>query len=278
MLAWAWIKPNPLPPVPPATCMEELIPKLDGILARYAPISLPEMDGVRLLRRRDTKYLMTEAEMLAALGDLTQDYRVLEIEGLRFSRYETVYFDHPALELYMAHHRGKINRHKVRIRTYVDSGLAFLEVKLKRKGATDKRRLQVRQLHSELTAGERQFITDQGVDAQSLSPSLRNTFARVTLVEPTLGERLTFDFGLTVSSPSNGGEAPQAWRGVCIAELKQSGINRLSPFARWAKARQIRPQRISKYCLGLLDLRKGLKGNRFLPKQRKLDNLIQHAV
>lgn len=257
--------------------MEELIPKLNGILARYAPISLAEMDGVRLLRRRDTKFLMTETDMLAALGDLADDYRILEIEGLRFSRYETVYFDHPALELYMAHHRGKINRHKVRMRTYVDSGLAFLEVKLKRKGATDKRRLRVPAIHNVLDPAERAFVADQGVNAADLSPSLRNRFARVTLVSVSLGERLTFDFGLTVSSPA-GGADPTVWQGVCIAELKQTGLNRQSPFARWAKARQLRPQRISKYCLGLLDVRKGLKGNRFLPKQRKLDNLIQHAV
>ena len=58
-------------------------------------------------------------------------YKVLTISGLRQGRYETRYFDTADYEMYTKHHNGKLNRYKVRFRTYVDSEMNFFEVKFK---------------------------------------------------------------------------------------------------------------------------------------------------
>ncbi len=54
---------------------------------------------------------------------------MLEIEGLRCFRYESVYFDTPDLAAYHQAATGRQNKFKVRTRTYVDSAECVLEVK-----------------------------------------------------------------------------------------------------------------------------------------------------
>ena len=59
-----------------------------------------------------------------------RDVRVLEIDGPRAaSRYRSVYFDTPDLDSYLAAARRRRRRFKIRIRSYLDSGRHFLEVK-----------------------------------------------------------------------------------------------------------------------------------------------------
>ena len=59
---------------------------------------------------------------------------------------------------------------------------------------------------------------------------------------------------------------------LVIAELKQEFINRNSPFYSLMKKLVIRPYRLSKYCLGTLEVygTENLKYNRFKEKLRKL--------
>lgn len=262
--------------------MIDLSDSFPEVLDRYSAISLEEMDSVELLRRKDTKYLLSAAQLLQALQLLDAHYAVLSVDNRRSSRYETLYYDHPNHQLYFAHHSRKVRRHKVRKRSYVDSGLVFLEVKLKRKGLTDKRRLRLPQLAPHFDDSQLRFIAEQEVSPLNLHPSLFNRFDRITLVNHEHTERLTLDWNIEVATPSLGTQSSELeltqWSGVCIAELKQSGINRRSPFARWAKASQIRPERISKYCMGLVDTQDGLKANRFKAKRRKLSKLKKNAI
>ena len=47
-----------------------------AVLTReYAPISLKEMDAVALLDRTDTKFILTDGQLLQALAAVQQDYR-----------------------------------------------------------------------------------------------------------------------------------------------------------------------------------------------------------
>ena len=63
-------------------------------------------------------------------------------EGRRIADYNTLYYDTPDLKMYIAHHDRKLNRQKLRARIYVDSGIAFCEVKNKNnKGRTKKKRI-----------------------------------------------------------------------------------------------------------------------------------------
>src|SRR5690606_25304222 len=96
-----------------------LSPNLSPLLAQLEPVGLAQLDGVALLDRTDTKYLLSLEQLTAALAELGDQYRVLAIDGLRLSPYQTVYFDSADFALYLRHHAGKKNRHKVRSRRYL---------------------------------------------------------------------------------------------------------------------------------------------------------------
>lgn len=99
------------------------------ILSHYEPITLDEMSGIRLMNRTDTKFVTTKPMLRQLLLLAQDDYRVQEIKGERIAPYYTVYFDTPDYAMYLRHETGHTNRQKLRIRSYVNSGLNFLEVK-----------------------------------------------------------------------------------------------------------------------------------------------------
>ena len=118
---------------------------LGGLLECFDPICLSQMKKFALLNRTDTKYVMSVGQLHNALANLSEHYRVLEINRLRMHHYRTLYFDTQDFALYQRHHSGGRNRYKVRSREYVDSGLSFLEIKLKtNKDRTIKSRLKTK--------------------------------------------------------------------------------------------------------------------------------------
>jgi hypothetical protein len=60
-----------------------------AVLQGFDAIHLSEMDPVALLRRTDTKYLLSEEQVSQALARLTDRYWILEIDGRRLHRYRT---------------------------------------------------------------------------------------------------------------------------------------------------------------------------------------------
>ena len=91
-----------------------------------------------------------------------------------------------------------------------------------------------------------------------------NTFQRLTLVHNVLNERLTLDFNIEFKF----GEISCPFPNLVISELKQEKINRSSPFFKIMKSKSLRPYRLSKYCLGSMELygEGKLKFNRFKRK------------
>ena len=81
-----------------------------NFLKSYAPISLREMEAVALLRRIDTKYVLHIRQLIQALDNLKDRYRVLEVQKCRLNRYHNLYFDTPEFELYHQHHNQQRNR------------------------------------------------------------------------------------------------------------------------------------------------------------------------
>ena len=73
--------------------LHTVVPQVPAVVEQYAPISLSEMASVALLNRTDTKFVMAAETLLAGLSQLQNDYRVLEIEGVRLHNYRTLYFD-----------------------------------------------------------------------------------------------------------------------------------------------------------------------------------------
>lgn len=248
-------------------------PSLSPALAEFAPISLAEMADVALLRRIDTKLVLREEQLVEALAHLSDDYDVLEIGNRRLHRYQTLYFDTPEYALYYQHHNGQGNRYKVRARTYLDSGLAFLEVKHKtHQGVTVKERLQTAELLRWIDPRARDFLAATfPYPADTLAPALWNQFRRVTLVSKHRAERLTLDVGLSFRV----GQMELALPGLAIAEVKQAAYSLRSEFIGQLRALGVRPMRFSKYCIGVSLLVPQVKHNHFKPSHLWLNRILQ---
>lgn len=245
---------------------------IQHILAGLEPISLSEMDSVKLMDRTDTKYTFH----VSALGSLLQEalpyYKVLSVENSRISRYETLYYDTERFDLYNRHHSGKLNRYKIRHRTYVESGLGFLEVKFKNnKGRTVKTRVKEKDFGSIQSGQAFDFLKTQlPFCPTALIPKIRINYSRITLVNKTSAERLTIDLNLEFRT----NDVTKNMGRLVIAEVKQDS-KAPSPFAAILKKKHIREGSISKYCFAVASSFAGVKTNNFKQKLSQVHKLIQ---
>ena len=246
--------------------------KLKEQLKTFSTIDLKQMDRVKLLRRSDTKYLISKKIISDLLPLIIRDYFILEIDGNRISSYHTAYLDTPDKIYYKHHHQGRKKRHKVRFRTYVESCSSFLEVKLKEKEKTNKKRIKSTQNNS-LDEAQKAFLSEWITeDFDQLNISLENTFQRVTLVHKIDQERVTIDFNLNFGMKNQTIPLDE----LVIIEIKQSRVNRNSLISKLLRSKLIRPFRLSKYCIGCILMDDGLKYNRFKSKLLKI-NQIQNV-
>jgi hypothetical protein len=246
------------------------------LLAGFETISLGDMANVALLNRTDIKYVMSAEQLYHALAQLTDRYRVLEIEGTALNHYQTLYFDTQDLSLYRRHHDGALNRYKVRSREYTDSHLAFLEVKLKtNEWRTIKSRQRTPQVVTEFGAETAGFLRDHyPYDSQALEPKLWNAFTRITLVSKHRVERLTLDLNLRFHNDDRQASLP----GIAIAEVKQEHFSMGSDFIQQMRALNRRPSGFSKYCTGVTLLYPGVKSNNFKPRLLLVNKLVRGGV
>lgn len=248
---------------------------INSQLSQFQSITLEEMDRVTLMNRIDTKFAFSKNRLNQILTLLTEDYFVLEINGKRGMEYESLYFDDAEYSLFSDHHRGKNNRVKVRIRNYVDSNLFFFEIKHKVKGRTDKHRISIPSFHAEITNRGQALLQNVFPTTKELHANITNRFTRITLVNKTAAERLTLDFDLRFTLK----EQNHSFDSLVIAELKQERIDRNSPFYTMMKSRQLRPYRLSKYCLGIMELvqEPKVKANRFKKRQLYLEKINDYV-
>ena len=178
---------------------------MEEILQQFAPITLDEMSGIRLMNRTDTKFVTTLPMLMQLLEMAKDDYFVQEIDGAHVAAYYTVYFDTPDCAMYTAHETGHTNRQKLRVRSYVDSHLNFLEVKTKNNhGRTKKKRISLDDFNPDQSSlfdvqgsAYADFLsTNLRYAPQTLSRQLENRFSRITLVNKGKTERLTIDTNL----------------------------------------------------------------------------------
>ena len=249
--------------------------KTEEALAKYSAISLSEMDHVKLMDRVDTKFAFSFAELPRFLEILASDYKCLEINGVRYAKYSSVYFDSEHFQFYHDHHRQKMSRFKIRMRKYVDSELTFLEIKHKFKGRTVKKRIKIGGLTNNLNDLHKDFIRNTKVGDYNLSACLENSFNRITLVGLHLNERLTLDFGINFKW----GNESKDLENLVIAELKQERADRNSPFFELMRKEAKRPYRLSKYCMGTMEIHrdKDLKTNRFKQKLNTINKIAAHV-
>jgi len=247
---------------------------LSDILNTFEPITLEEMDTVKLMNRIDTKFVFHASKLPAILEELKKNYRVLEMAGTRSTRYESVYFDLPDHDLYLQHHNGKSNRVKIRCRRYVDSETCFFEIKKKNnKGRTVKARVKTAGICEDITGKAKMLLGETtGIPAESLRPSLRVFFSRSTFVDKNMTERLTIDCDLLFRN----GNADTTFQNLIIAELKQERSSR-SIFRDILHRHHIADFRISKYCLGIISLNKNIKQNNFKSKLIQLNKIVHEC-
>lgn len=244
---------------------------------QFEPISLKEMDAVKLLNRNDTKFIFNVSMLPALLEEVRPHYRVLEINQVRMASYKTLYYDTPDLRLFQLHQNGRTHRFKVRFRNYVDSLLTFLEVKKKNnKGRTIKTRIKISEIEKALSPESATFLKKelQLDDVTQLQPVLKNNFYRITLVNKNCPERVTIDTGVTFSFNGERREMNE----LAIAEVKRDKLSSVSAFAQAMRNAHIIPRGISKYCLGTILLKPYIKHNTFKVQLRVIEKIINHAL
>ncbi len=239
-------------------------------LNSFKSISLAEMDSVRLMNRVDTKYAMSITELPELLEKLKGIYSVVEINGLRMSTYESMYFDDEKFSFFNAHHNGREERFKVRIRNYVESGLYFLEVKHRQKGRVAKKRVRLDGFEKELSKSSEEFVDEIVKENGPLHASMMNKYKRITLVDLIRQERLTIDIDLSFYWEGK----TETFENLVILELKQKRFDRHGQFNNIMRKIGKRPYRLSKYCIGSLSLYKGkIKHNMFKEKMLKIQKI-----
>ncbi len=254
--------------------METLQQHISREAGLFEPISLTEMDEVKLLNRMDTKYTFSLQHLPLLLQELRADYRLLQIGDKRCTSYETLYFDTEDYHFYTQHHNGKQNRYKVRMRQYIGSGLHYFEIKFKNnKKRTIKTRVK-RPVFDEHIEGRSSELLQRvaSMESDALQPALWVYFTRMTLVSKTLDERLTIDTGLHYRMD----DKTLAFPNIVIAEVKQDR-SRKSAFISLMLKHHIRQISISKYCLGIASLVDQVKKNNFKIRLNYI-NKINHET
>lgn len=239
-------------------------------VASFNPISLDEMQGVRLMNRTDTKFVISLSQLGQMLLFAKDFYRAQETLGERLIEYRTIYFDTCDWRMLRMHVTGHKTRQKVRARSYVGSHLNFVEIKKKdNHGRTRKKRIPVEALpQGPLTSVAADFVTSHSnYTAESLMPAIANGFRRITLVNNEMTERLTIDLDLHLENLRNGNGVHLA--DTVIVEVKRDG-RAPSHIVDWLRGNGIRKSGFSKYCYGALLTDSSLPVGKMKPKMRRL--------
>ena len=259
---------------------------MKDILQHFDPITLDEMKDIRLMNRTDTKFVTTQPMLRQLLQMACQDYYAQNIGGENIAAYYTVYFDTPDCAMYTKHETGHTNRQKLRIRSYVDSHLNFLEVKTKNNhGRTKKKRVSIdsfdpmhpqhdivfRRQNEEFVGYDDFLRTNLHYDPTLLSEQLENRFDRITLVNKGKTERLTIDLNLRFHNIAT--DNFRFMDDIVIIELKRDGLVH-SPILGHLRELRIKPHGFSKYVIGSALTNDQLHCNRLKPKLNDIRRLM----
>jgi hypothetical protein len=241
------------------------------------PITLEEMQNIRLMDRVDSKFVSSISILPRLLEEMIPYFKVQVNHGKRIAPYCTQYLDTPDLHMFRMHQNGKLNRQKIRIRSYVDSQVSFLEVKNKNnKGRTIKIRVPVDLSHiqsvEELNSSKEFLEQNALVDSRNLQPMLANEFKRITLVNNRATERVTLDFDLRFINHQTGRQEEVS--DLLVLELKQDGWQH-SDFRDIMHRLRIKASSFSKYCMGTVLTNPHIKYNRFKQKWTIINKLTQ---
>lgn len=242
------------------------------VFGALRPIGLDELvERAALLTRVDRKYILPVADLPAVAGGLAGDVRVLEMDGRREFGYRSVYFDTPGLDGYLGSAHRRRRRFKLRIRSYLDSGRHFFEIKTRgARGVTVKHRIPCSGDRLDLDPATLAYAETVLAGARIPYGPLRfahvltTHYRRTTLYVPSAGSRVTIDTALAWALP--GGAAARI-PGHAIVETKSGHATSVADRLLWSLGH--RPRSVSKYATGLAALRPDLPSNRWRPVLRR---------
>jgi hypothetical protein len=255
-----------------------IVLKLEDCFSLFDPISLERLSEVALMDRREEKFVIPNHWCDSIASELSDEFNVLEINGARKFDYHNLYFDTAGNRTLEDHLRGRKNRFKIRIRSYISSGLTFLEVKKRNVyGRSVKKRIkrECEVWDAALTEKELDFLRSHLSFADELQPSLYSKYSRYTLACIKRNERITFDTDLQFTSLE--GKTYRPLENLRIVELKQEKTDRRSPLHIVFRNRNDRlaplgrALRISKYLIGRLHTDEKLESRTYLSSLKKLN-------
>lgn len=252
-------------------------------LSGFNSHGLNDLNKANLMSRVDTKYVFNIHHLPNILDAVNHEYSVLEIDNRRISRYSSLYYDTNDLLFYSMHQQGRANRHKVRVRHYVDSQEKFVEVKFKNnKKRTIKKRTQIDLNENIYSQRSQEFMADLNVPHyDNLVPSQESSYYRIALASEKRGERVTIDIDLNSRCTFAGKESHHRLPDVVIVEVKQNRISRWTPISKAIRAEGIRKLRYSKYCMGMVLTtaeHELVKINRFKKIFRKVSKISDYTT
>lgn len=201
--------------------------------------------------RTDRKYLVSNKQFTEILLQTPADFSVVSDSGRLISQYESVYFDTPDLQLHKLAAVGRRRRFKLRTRTYVESKISFLELKIRNsRSQTKKTRLEI-PFDSRFSNPdahqiwiESELANHDASVPNAFGASLAVNFQRSTMVSLTEASRITIDSLLEFNSIS-AFNSPE-W---LIVETKSAGQPSQLDRQLWKAG--IRPSKVSKYGVGI---------------------------
>ena len=248
-----------------------------SVLDQMQPIGLDDMKAVRLMNRVDQKYMASSNQLEELLSRIADGYFVQHIAGNPLAPYRTLYFDTADLTMYTMHHNQKLNRQKLRVRTYRSTDTTFFEIKNKdNKKKTRKVRIpvSVQQFNTCLDVPEVSRFVDENTPypVASLHECLENSFERITLVDKGMSERITIDKGICFHNRATGIDADISK--ILVIEVKHEVGAPMSDIERALHDMHVLPRRMSKYCIGTALTDPSAKRNRFKPKLLHIDKIM----
>ena len=240
------------------------------------PIGLADMKAVRLMNRVDQKYMAPASLLDELLSRVADGYYVQHIEGNPLAPYRTLYFDTDGLDMYTQHHNQKLNRQKLRVRTYRSTDTTFFEIKNKdNKKKTRKVRIPISPARFDTCLAVTEvadFVNgNTPYPVGSLHPCLENAFERITLVDKAMSERVTIDRGIAFRNRATGFSADIGH--LLVIEVKHEVGAPQSAVERALHELHILPRRMSKYCIGTALTDPSAKYGRFKPKLLYIEKL-----
>lgn len=259
---------------------------VNSLINKYEPISLEQMKSIRLMNRIDTKFVTSTKRLQTLLSMLSGQYYVQETKGLRLIPYYTLYFDTSGLDMYTRHHDGCLVRQKLRVRSYVNSHLSFLEVKSKdNHKRTNKKRVEFTGFDPELPRHDirlgidadvmqySKFLTEHlGYDCREMTEQLENHFNRITLVNKEMTERVTIDTSLRFDNVATGRSFDMS--DIAIIELKRDGLAD-SPIVEHLRRLRIFRHGFSKYCIGTALTNPNAKTNQLKERLHSIERIAK---